>query len=780
MIKCNPSIWGSTLFLSSLFLAGCVTTQGGGLAVVSRPKIQPSTLGISDLTDAFSPQMRDLKRLVADNKFSEADALFVKEREYFVKRFQKPAALPNEIKKLGDFVWKTRYLPKVNNALSSAETIQDLHDSNLWPGINRVLKTVTQVGDAIDGDPLLLLTKSGSPERLALNEQVKRIEELAKTYRPLAIASTFEKIVNLGKHSDEYVGSQVIIQIDYISSAAFQSLALQKIKSLLNREEYTKKALLVGPYLSQLSKNSVDMHFVDLVREEFTAGGQISLDKVLSLGSIKTPFGESKKDLSKLVTVAHVDLTSSGFKNLNLFDFQILFKQDMAVEFSSADKTIFNSAEISRFDYVFVTELSAAKVSRQFKDKKETQSRAKTGSRQVQNPDYIRAISQYQQSMAEFQRIQINSAIPKYCQGWGCALQGVADGIAQGAARSNVDSTSAILARTSQTLTEPEYSAYAYQIVEINTTKSAAINYYVIDVKKKRIYKSNFEIKDQETFNVAYNVREEDPDKSSILRNLKKEDEVTEWEKKPMTVSMSTLFSPANVRSASATPYSDLYSFLKPPSTRVYASAAPTFTQGQSEDNEPSASRASSGTIADKRFDSIVILKNAKSLGTGFYVTPDLILTAYHVVRGSDLVEITYYDGTKSYGKVIDHDIRLDLALIKAQTVGKPLKIHSGLVRLGETVEAIGHPKGYEFTITRGIISSMRKQRSAAIGSTNLVEFVQTDTPISKGNSGGPLLLKDTVIGVNDWMRVDKDAQNLNFSVSFNEIREYLDRFSGK
>lgn len=101
-------------------------------------------------------------------------------------------------------------------------------------------------------------------------------------------------------------------------------------------------------------------------------------------------------------------------------------------------------------------------------------------------------------------------------------------------------------------------------------------------------------------------------------------------------------------------------------------------------------------------------------------------------------------------------------------------------MRLGETVEAIGHPKGYEFTITRGVISAMRKQRSATIGSDVLVEFVQTDTPISPGNSGGPLLLRDAVIGVNDWIRVDKGSQNLNFSVSYNEIRTYLDRFTNK
>jgi serine protease Do len=778
MTKCDVMATYGGLLVSCLLLGGCVTTQGGGIPSLSLPQLQPLNLGVSDLTDAFSPQLRELKKLVAERKFTEADVLFNKEEAYFVKRFPQPEALPAELKVLSDTIWTARYDVKVQDAFARVDAIKTVGDSKSWPAATGALEAATRARDAIDSDRLMQLTNKGAQEREALNRQIQRVVGLAKASKQGAIASTFEATASEGKHVADYVGAETITPSDYGASDAFQSLALQKISASPDRAAYFKHARVLGAYLSPATKTAVDTAFAELVRKELMADGQITLDEVSSLGNIKTPFGEGSEGLGKLVAIGYVDLTSSSFKDRNVFDFQISFKQDMAIGFAPATESVFTSADISRFDYVFVTDLSVAKVSRQFKDKKEAQSRVKTGSREVQNPEYVGAMSQYQQSMAEFQRAQISSAMPKYCQGWGCALQALGDGLSQGVARSNVDRASANLARTSQTLSEPVYSAYAYQSVDINTTRSADVGYYVIDVKNKRILKSSFQINDNEIFNVAYNVRDEDPDKSSILRNVKTEDEVAAWEKKPMTVNMSTLFSPENIRSASASPYKDLQSFLKTISTRTYASAAPTFTQGQSK--EPSAARATGNTIADERFDSIVILKNAKAIGTGFYVTPDLILTAYHVVQGGALVEMTYYDGTKSYGKVIDHDIRLDLALVKAQTAGKPLKIHSGPIRLGETVEAIGHPKGYEFTITRGVISSVRKQRSVAIGSDNLVEFVQTDTPISQGNSGGPLLLKDTVIGVNDWIRVDKGSQNLNFSVSFNEIREYLGRFTGK
>ena len=55
------------------------------------------------------------------------------------------------------------------------------------------------------------------------------------------------------------------------------------------------------------------------------------------------------------------------------------------------------------------------------------------------------------------------------------------------------------------------------------------------------------------------------------------------------------------------------------------------------------------------------------------------------------------------------------------------------------------------------------------------VEFVQSDTPTSPGNSGGPLLLENKVVGMVDFGYVKKYSQNLNFSVSFNEINKFLE-----
>lgn len=89
-------------------------------------------------------------------------------------------------------------------------------------------------------------------------------------------------------------------------------------------------------------------------------------------------------------------------------------------------------------------------------------------------------------------------------------------------------------------------------------------------------------------------------------------------------------------------------------------------------------------------------------------------------------------------------------------------------------MEAIGHPRGKEFTITRGIVSAIRKTFSINLprGAGDEVLYIQTDTPINPGNSGGPLFLGDRVIGVNTWG--ERQSEGLNFSVHYSEVLAFL------
>ena len=115
----------------------------------------------------------------------------------------------------------------------------------------------------------------------------------------------------------------------------------------------------------------------------------------------------------------------------------------------------------------------------------------------------------------------------------------------------------------------------------------------------------------------------------------------------------------------------------------------------------------------DTRFDSVVVVLPAGGgTGSGFFVKDDVVLTNYHVIENSKFVELRLYDGSGTFGKVIGQDAKLDLALVKVQARGIPAQFYrEESLLLGGQVEAIGHPDGLCFSVTRGVVSAVREIR---------------------------------------------------------------------
>ena len=198
-------------------------------------------------------------------------------------------------------------------------------------------------------------------------------------------------------------------------------------------------------------------------------------------------------------------------------------------------------------------------------------------------------------------------------------------------------------------------------------------------------------------------------------------------------------------------------------------------TKKKSKKKIVSLSNSSSYEIKDERFESVVIVKTGSGLGTGFYVSNDEILTNYHVIEGALSISIIDQNKKRSSAVVIKKDLKRDLALLKTNLKGKPVSFYSGQLKQGEMVEALGHPKGRKFSLTKGWISAIRNWRSTydATGSGEVL-FIQTDAAINKGNSGGPLFYKNHVVGVNTQKMVDTDIEGMNFAVHFSEVQNFL------
>jgi Do/DeqQ family serine protease len=138
-------------------------------------------------------------------------------------------------------------------------------------------------------------------------------------------------------------------------------------------------------------------------------------------------------------------------------------------------------------------------------------------------------------------------------------------------------------------------------------------------------------------------------------------------------------------------------------------------------------------------------------VGSGVVVTEDgYILTNNHVVENADEINVDFTDGRTLTAKIIGSDKPSDLALIKVSGTGfKTVAIgDSNEVKVGDVVLAIGNPLNVGQTVTMGIISA--KGRSTGVGDGSYEDFLQTDAPINRGNSGGALVnTKGELVGIN-------------------------------
>ena len=138
------------------------------------------------------------------------------------------------------------------------------------------------------------------------------------------------------------------------------------------------------------------------------------------------------------------------------------------------------------------------------------------------------------------------------------------------------------------------------------------------------------------------------------------------------------------------------------------------------------------------------------ALGSGFIIHEDGdIVTNAHVIDKASKIIVRLDDGTEYEATVVATDSKTDIALLRVEADDALPAVAFGdsdVVRIGDVALAIGNPFGFGNSVTAGIISA--RQRDINAGPYD--QFLQTDAPINRGNSGGPLFNIDgEVIGVN-------------------------------
>jgi serine protease Do len=143
-------------------------------------------------------------------------------------------------------------------------------------------------------------------------------------------------------------------------------------------------------------------------------------------------------------------------------------------------------------------------------------------------------------------------------------------------------------------------------------------------------------------------------------------------------------------------------------------------------------------------------------LGSGVIISPDgYIVTNNHVIDGAVDIRVTMSNKEVYSAKLVGADPLTDLAVIKINGSNFPSVPfgNSANLRPGETVLAFGNPYGFQFTVTRGIISALNRANPDPSDRRKPGEFIQTDAAINPGNSGGALVdARGQLIGINTFL----------------------------
>jgi tetratricopeptide (TPR) repeat protein len=165
------------------------------------------------------------------------------------------------------------------------------------------------------------------------------------------------------------------------------------------------------------------------------------------------------------------------------------------------------------------------------------------------------------------------------------------------------------------------------------------------------------------------------------------------------------------------------------------------------------------------------LITNSISQGSGFFINENGdVITNYHVIKGSNKIEVITADGKKYLVKdTLATDINSDLFLASVdipKNVVHPIKISSAIPEIGEDIIVIGCPEGLSQTMTRGIISSIRDLKDYGT-------VIQIDAAISPGSSGSPVINNEgEVIGVATFGHVE--GQSLNFAISSKQVSDLI------
>lgn len=737
----------------ALFLSGCQTNQLGN--ILSQSDGKPTY-------NIFFDQADHIRELLDGNKVLEASEIYNNEKMFFVDKGNAHNDLLFSLK---------GKIQKVYHPKLKAETVF-LSELNWpaaegdWPSINERLKSVSKLIEEAEEQSILLLN-SADQEILRTQSQLEQIKSEIRNSagslflaRDLTLAPRMDENFPIAIDMRQIFESNKLYVLGLISNFSLEQM---EIFHSVNR------AVLPGEILKQFGATYIaSVQAAERKKGKSAVSALFSALQYAKVNEIEIAEVDSARSRIRIVDISNRNLVEAG-----QIQFGVNIERDLPLMVTTALlDDAFTDRSITGADVLILIDVAAARFNRKINGYIAVGSEFQIGTRTVPNPAYSSAqnnvtMAQSNLNAAQMRQMQAGN---QPCVGLGCLAQGIAKGIAAAVTskkRDLLQTAMSDLQATPMMLEEPVYKNYQFRKADIEATKLGSVHYYVIDKLENAFVKGTFDFTEKKSFLVAYDVHESDRNKSKNLDGTDLEADVAKFEAETVAVNLSDIIGEYASEKTKPQKLQSLVEIRRD----IVADKNLSVTEYRKNRVKEVDTRAES-----KLMQSVVIVSNPSGgLGAGFYILDDTILTNYHVVSESKFVEITLKDGTETFGKVVAKDIRLDLALIKVQHRGVPVTLKGNYeVPIGETVIAIGHPKGLKFSVTRGVLSATRKLPALNAPGGNKITVLQTDTPINSGNSGGPLFLKNEVIGVNTFKLVSVETEGLNFAVHISEVMNFL------
>jgi 2-alkenal reductase len=185
----------------------------------------------------------------------------------------------------------------------------------------------------------------------------------------------------------------------------------------------------------------------------------------------------------------------------------------------------------------------------------------------------------------------------------------------------------------------------------------------------------------------------------------------------------------------------------------------------------------------------------AAAQGSGFVVSDDgYVLTNSHVIttageeapgespEAAATIFVEFRDGDRVPARVVGWDVFDDVGLLKVDPDDHPLEPvplgDSSRVVVGQPVAAIGSPFGQMSSLSVGVVAGTERSIESLTSEYDLVDAIQTDAPINRGNSGGPMFdARGTVIGINAQIRSESGtAEGVGFAIPINSAKRSMEQ----